>query len=296
MEPNPRLQDRSRSRDAGPMLTSKFGVAEPQGSPKISDQSKRYGRPVSHLHRFFFSLNPSLERYSKLVLKGHAYRPHYAYAMLSAALLARQLGYASISAIEFGVKDGSGLMDMEYHAMDIQNHVGVRFEIYGFAESANTSRPADYRDAPYLWRAGQYETDLDSLSKTLRHSKLVLGPLKDTTGTFFDAYKPAPVGVVFEDLYQYTATLDTFNVFAKESRRYLPRVFLYFDNTLETSEHAGELLAIRKYNEANAHRKIDILSLKAEEMSSHWQKWNYLGKKFYYWHDFLHDRYSEFIP
>lgn len=278
------------------MISPQFQTRKPHGRVRISDQSKRYGRPVSHVHRFLFNLSPSLERYSKLILRGHAYRPHYAYAMLSAAMLAKHLGYRSISAIEFGVKDGSGLMDMEYHAMDIQKYLGIGFEIYGFAEDANATRPADYRDVPYLWRPGQYEMDVDAIARTLRHSKLVLGPLKATTDTFFDSYKPAPIGVIFEDLYQYTATLDTFNIFSRADCWYLPRVFMYFDNTLETSEHTGELLAIRKYNEANELKKIDLLSLKAEELSAHWIKWNYLGKKYYLWHSFLHDRYSNFIP
>src|SRR5687768_5370171 len=71
-----------------PMFTSRFQMKN-AGGLRISDQSKRYGRPVSHVHRFLLNVSPTLERYSKLVLKGHAYRPHYAYAMLSAAFLAR---------------------------------------------------------------------------------------------------------------------------------------------------------------------------------------------------------------
>ena len=41
-------------------------------------------------------------------------------------------------------------------------------------------------------------------------------------------------------------------------------MFKYFDNKLGTSEHAGELMPIQKYDEDNAFKKIDLLSLQAE--------------------------------
>src|SRR5215207_985617 len=43
-------------------------------------------------------------------------RPHYGYGLLKAAELARRLGYARISAIEFGVAGGNGLLSLERHA------------------------------------------------------------------------------------------------------------------------------------------------------------------------------------
>jgi hypothetical protein len=262
---------------------------------RISEESKRHSRFISRVHRFLFSLKPSLVRYAELISSGHVYRPHYAYAMFSAAVLARELGYRSISAIEFGVHDGSGLIDMEYHAMDIQKYLGVYFEIYGFPGLEEIDRPIDYSDVPYLWRSGQHAADRGKLAQMLLRAKLVSGPLKEATDSFFDVYKPAPIGVVFEDFYQYRETLDTFNIFSRDGCWYLPRVFMYFDNTLGTSEHAGSLLAIRKYNELNEQKKIDLLSLKAEELSIRWKKWNYLGKKFYLWHSFMHERYADFV-
>src|SRR5262245_39718650 len=40
-------------------------------------------------------------------------RPYYGHCMLQAARLARQLGYPTLSAIEFGVAGGNGLLHME---------------------------------------------------------------------------------------------------------------------------------------------------------------------------------------
>ena len=76
--------------------------------------------------------------------------------MLSAANLAKRLGYQSISGIEFAVTDGSGIMDMEYHAEDIQKLMGVNFEIYGFAESEeiDVRGGEPYERQPFRGRIG----------------------------------------------------------------------------------------------------------------------------------------------
>jgi len=264
------------------------------GNPRISSQSKKYGRKISYLHRLLFSLNPSLEGYRTLILKGHVLRPHYAYAMLSAATLAAGLGYKRISAIEFGCAGGSGLVDMEYHANDIKKYLGVEFEIYGFDGGVGLPPSTDYRDVLYLWRQGDYKMDAKKLAGSLRNAKILLGPVNETVDTFFDKYNPAPIGVIFNDLDYYTSTRDSFKILSKGDERYLPRVFMYFDDTLETSNYTGELLAIQEYNEANDHKKMDIIPLLAEDLSLHWKKWIYLGKKFYYWHSFLHKKYSDF--
>ena len=40
-------------------------------------------------------------------------RPHYAYGVFAAAKLARRLGYSGVSAVEFGVAGGNGLLALE---------------------------------------------------------------------------------------------------------------------------------------------------------------------------------------
>ena len=53
-------------------------------------------------------------------------RPQYAYCMLEAALLARDHGIKKISAIEFGVAGGNGLVNIEAHAREIHRELGVQ--------------------------------------------------------------------------------------------------------------------------------------------------------------------------
>jgi hypothetical protein len=81
-------------------------------------------------------------------------------------------------------------------------------------------------------------------------------------------------------------------ILEQESQHYIPRVFVYLDDTLEVSEFTGEILAVNDYNQDNKMRKISIQSLKAEEMSLSWKNWIYLGKKFYHCHCFDHEKYS----
>jgi hypothetical protein len=261
--------------------------------PRISSQSKKFGRAISYLHRFIFFLNPTFKRYQKLIIQGHVLRPHYAYAMLQAAILADNLGLKRISAIEFGCAGGSGLVDLEYHAYDIKKYLGVEFEIYGFDSGEGLPPSSDYRDILHLYKQGDYKMDITKISNTLRSTKLLIGPVSETIEKFFDVHNPAPIGVIFNDFDYYTSTCDSFKVFSKSDDKYLPRIFMYFDDTLDTSSHTGELLAINEYNQQNKNKKIDIQSLRAEELSLHWKKWIYLGKKFYYWHNFQHNRYSE---
>ena len=80
-----------------------------------------------------------------------------------------------------------------------------------------------------------------------------------------------------------------------DEKYFLPRVVMYFDDIAETSSYTGELGAINSYNAANELKKIDRIPQLAEELSLHWRKWIMLGKRFYYWHDFSHSRYSDYV-
>src|SRR5215470_500045 len=47
-------------------------------------------------------------------------RPYYGHCLLHAAILARKLGHQRISAVEFGVAGGNGLVVLERHAEAVQ--------------------------------------------------------------------------------------------------------------------------------------------------------------------------------
>jgi len=263
---------------------------KPQYTP--SNQSKRFGRIISKLYRLVYSLNPSLKKYEQLVLGGHILRPHYAFALLSSAKEAVALGFKKISVIEFGCAGGSGLVDLEYISNEIEKILDISFEIYGFDAGDGMPASTDYRDLLYFWSEGEYKMDYTKLNEKLYNTQIIIGDTKDTVPNFFEKFKPATIGAVFIDVDYYTSTKSCFQIFNHNSSFYLPRVFVYLDDTLNVSEFTGELLAVNEYNKNNEERKISIQSLVAEEMSLKWKNWIYLGKKFYHWHCFKHDKYS----
>ena len=133
-------------------------------------------------------------------------RPNYGYCLYNAAKLAARLGYPRMSAIEFGVAGGNGLISLERHAATICNLLQIEIEIYGFDTGQGLPKPIDYRDLPYHWKEGFYKMDRQALESRLQRAKLVLGDVADTLVTFFEKYRPAPIGAISFDLDFYSST------------------------------------------------------------------------------------------
>jgi len=187
-------------------------------------------------------------------------RPHYAYGVQQAALLAQRLGLESVSVIEFGVAGGNGLVELERVAALASEASGVRIEVYGFDRGSGLPDPIDHRDVPYAWRGGFFEMDVARLKSRLSGARLVLGDLADTIPGFFDT-NPAPVGFVAIDLDYYSSTVDALRIFEGELGNLLPRVTCYLDDIVGEdmvfqSKFVGELLAVEEFNARNSSRKI----------------------------------------
>ena len=221
-------------------------------------------------------------------------RPHYAYCVYSAAILAKKLGYKSFSIIEFGVAGGNGIYFLEKFCKKVKLELNIQIEIYGFDLKEGLSDPKDYKDLPYWFQSGFYSMNELKLKKLLNHTKLILGDVKDTIKKFFDDYNPAPIGVILNDLDYYSSTKDSFNIFNGPEERYLPRVFCYFDDIIGTENemyniYTGELLAIMEFNKKNEFKKI---ALNQNLIARSNESWRY---QIYYYHNFLHSNYNTFI-
>ena len=183
-------------------------------------------------------------------------RPEYGYCIYKAAMLAKSLGYPGISVLEFGIARAEGLLNIENH---IEKHqAGDRPQIRrlrGFGLEEGLPAPQDYRDLPFKWWQGRFNADTGAIEKKLKISKLVLGDVKETCGTFFENYDAPPVGAALFDLDYYSSTRDAFQVFG-DSKNYLPRVYCNFDDILGTNELHRELRAIKEFNEANPAKKF----------------------------------------
>jgi CBS domain-containing protein len=181
---------------------------------------------------------------------------HYAHCLWETSKFAKSRGYVSISAIEFGVGGGSGLVLLELYAKEISKLTGIGIEVYGFDSGAGLFPPADYRDVTQIWMAGEYKMDFEKLQSRLYRAKLIMGDICKTSKTFWEEYNPAPVGVMLVDVDQYTPTVAILDMFNESDEHFLPIVQMYFDDIDASMEFQGENLAIKEFNAKSKHCKI----------------------------------------
>ncbi len=220
-------------------------------------------------------------------------RPHYAYCLFQAARLAKSLKVPKISALEFGVAGGNGLVELERLADKVERECGVEIEIYGFDNGVGLPKPADYRDLPYVWRSGFYKMDVGALRARLRRSELVLGDVAETAGAFFQHHAAAPIGAVFIDVDYYSSTRDALKIFDGADSQLLPRVFCYFDDVISSdstffSDHVGELLAIKEYNDSHPRRQLAQIAgfRHSRAIAAQWNDQIYIHHSFDH-HDYM---------
>jgi hypothetical protein len=212
--------------------------------------------------------------------------------MYQAAILARQLGHKTISAIEFGVAGGNGLVAAERHAREISRVLGVQFEIYGFDSGEGLPAPTDYRDLPFIWQQGFYAMDQKALMKRLEISQLVIGNVLEKCADFFTRYHPAPIGCIFWDLDFYSSTVEAFEVLSGDYGYFLPRVWMYFDDIVGSpySDFTGERLAITEFNARSRRGKISQdYSISCHPMNRFWKH------QIFVYHDFSHPGYCTLV-
>jgi hypothetical protein len=224
-------------------------------------------------------------------------RPHYAWCMLRAAELAKRLKIEAISAIEFGVAGGNGLAFMEDFSKEVLRATGVAVHCYGFDTGKGMPDPEGPKDLPFWFQAAQYPMDEAKLRARVPDSTIVIGNIKDTVGSFVETYRPAPIGVIFNDTDYWSSTLDSFRLFessAQYPEHFMPRIFKYFDDIIGTDtemygEHNGQLAAIKEFNESHDDMKIHLNQNLLGRVEYEWRL------QIYYCHLFSHPRYNEYV-
>jgi hypothetical protein len=237
-------------------------------------------------------LLPSKVRYELAVVD----RPAYAYGLLTATSEAKKIGYSAITAIEFGVGAGNGLLAMEEHARHVTRLTGVPIAVVGFDAVSGLPEPVDYRDLPYTWAAGFYPMDEVALRNRLTVAELVLGDVRDTVSVFVAerqaALQARPVGFVSFDLDYWSSTVAAFDVFRADPAICLPRVTCYFDNIPLRIEDVGELRAIGDFNEESHRRRIR----QQHNLRPRLPFQPIWGDQIFECHLFDHQRYGQLLP
>lgn len=233
--------------------------------------------------------------YEERLKMGAVDRPHYAYCVHNAAVLAKKLGYSRMSVLEFGVAGGNGLLNLEYHAQEVSKMLAIDIDIYGFDTAEGLPDPSDYRDLPYHWRKGFFKMDAPKLKARLRKAKLILGDIRDTSKDFFRKHDPAPIGAIAYDFDFYSSTVIALNMLGAGEQYYLPRVFCYFDDTIGTevelyNDYTGERLALNEFNHTHDTAKFGLpYHLLARSVVEQWYH------QIWICHFFKHSRYNEFV-
>jgi hypothetical protein len=184
-------------------------------------------------------------------------RPNYTWAILQSAYLAKMLGLSRISAIEFGVAGGNGLVSLEHIAREVGKRWGIIVDVIGFDTGEGLPAPTDYRDLPHLYEHSTYKMDQAALKSRLSSAKLFLGLIEQTLPQFI-ASNPAPVGFIAVDVDLYTSTVDSLKLLEADQQILMPRIHCYFDDILGFSfaSFNGERLAIEEFNQTHEKRKV----------------------------------------
>jgi hypothetical protein len=187
-------------------------------------------------------------------------RQHNAFCLLQAARFAKTCGYKSYTAIEFGVANGAGLMNMAEIAARVTKATGVDIKLVGFDSGSGMPPPLDYRDHPDIYGQGDFPMqDYEQLRRKLpANSQLIIGDISKTIGPFLSTLQPdCPIGYVVVDVDYYSSTVECLKVFSGTADLYLPAVLMYLDDILHHDHNPsqGEYLAVSEFNSKNEMRK-----------------------------------------
>jgi len=188
-------------------------------------------------------------------------RPEYLVGLLEGADQAVRQSLHSISALEFGVAGGNGLVALQEYAASIERETGVSISVYGFDTGQGLpNHCGDYRDHPNCWKLGDYQMDEAALRRRLHsRTELVLGDISHTVPEFVSKMQKAPLGFVAVDVDYYSSAQVALTVLSMAEKKMLYRVPMVFDDVDSPNNHrfAGELRAIEEFNLQNNDVKID---------------------------------------
>jgi hypothetical protein len=225
------------------------------------------------------------------LLGGEKTHPYYSFGLASACKEAKALGLKRISALEFGVAGGKGLMALARAAQHCRKEFGIQVEVLGFDSGLGMPYDQGFQDAPYLWSKGDFRMDLDALREALpKSTNVILGDVSDSVKLYLSSSekvndtevqdgnpspsivtdKPnstptmlkideifdatAPIAFVAFDLDYYSSTKSALRIF--DGASCLPRVWTYFDDLDYISKETGEWLAIDEFN--SEHKSLYI--------------------------------------
>src|SRR3954463_14950204 len=185
------MQPRRRAR----ALLTRAARAARNGAPR--EEPGRVARPEK------WDPTQTSPMYVWCLQNGVRTRPQYLWPLLQAAHAARALNIPTITALEFGVAGGNGLLAMEQAAKTATELSGTEIEIFGFNSGSGIPPPVEPRDAPWLIEPAYFSMDEGALRARLDRAQLVLGNVAETVPEWTRSAH-APIGFVAFDLDYYS--------------------------------------------------------------------------------------------
>lgn len=200
--------------------------------------------------------------YRQKILFDLVLRQNHAFCLNEAFKLAKQQKVKRISAIEFGVSTGGGLMNICKIANKLGKIYDIEITIFGFDTGEGMPVPLDFRDHPELYQQGDFKMDQTILIQQLpENCHLILGPIEETLQEFIQnsQLENAPLGFISFDLDYYSSTNTALELLKSNYRYFLPKLPLYFDDLALWSHNSksGEWLSIKEFNDASPNRVIE---------------------------------------
>ena len=112
--------------------------------------------------------------------------PQYLYGLLCAVRTAKAIGEKKVTAIEFGVAGGNGLLALEKHAEVVEKEFEVSVDVVGFDTTSGLPQGSDPRDCPFAFQGGEFSMDVEKIKSRLTRASLRIGDVKNTVQTFMD--------------------------------------------------------------------------------------------------------------
>jgi hypothetical protein len=251
------------------------------------------GSPVpfrTRLVRMFLRRFP-MGPFSARLKAGAFERPALAFCLYNAARQAKALGHTAITAIEFGVAGGSGLLILCKYRDQIEADLGIRIHLIGLDAGSGLPASTDPRDLLYCWPTGSFEMDVPKLKARIAgRAEIVIGNVSDTAHQL-QIPADAPLGAISFDLDYYTSTRDAFSIFNQQN--VLPRVWCYFDDVAGTEDHGysdsiGVRAAIKDFNSARPSTDSHLSQAYAFKYSAP-EQWH---QQIYIYHRPIHPDYN----
>lgn len=188
-------------------------------------------------------------------------RHTYAEGLALGVRQALHCGYEKIIAIEFGVAEGGGLLDLCTSAQFYRNLFNLDIQVFGFDSGEGLPEPKDYRDHPEIWKKNQYKMSNSQILKDKLPSfcQLILGNVDETLPEFIKQINDEKICFVALDFDYYTSTKSALKLFESDKNIYIPAVAIYVDDVfglITYNPWCGAEGAINEFNEKHLHRKI----------------------------------------